>query len=106
MPPVYSTRFLAYHDFSISAPATYTVPTGFVLVLRDIDLYNGDVLGNTAFVQFSSTPAVVFFQASWGVNELGWRPWRGRQIFYAGESFTAVANRACDILASGYLLSS
>jgi len=100
----YSVRLLAKHDAVLGDEATYTVPPGKVVIVRDIDLYSGQILGNTALVVQQLSPEVVFFQASWGVDELGWRSWRGRQVLYAGDTLVAWGNRVLDVIASGYLL--
>jgi len=102
---VYSKRFGIAHDLMIGAELTYTVPVGFVAVLRDIDAYSGILTGNTLLGYLAATPDVVFFQASWGINETGWRSWRGRQVFYAGDTFGLSSNQFVDGAMSGYLLS-
>lgn len=103
MPPVYSTRFLAQHDINVATPAQYTVPVGKLAILRDIDSYHGGLVGNILYATLASSPAVVFFQASWAINEQGWRPWRGRQVFYAGDTISLFSNHNLDVYASGYL---
>lgn len=105
MATVYSVRLLAQHDVGIANPAQYTVPVGKLAIVRDIDAYNGDVVGDTMYAVVALSPQVVFFQASWGVGERGWRSWRGRQVLYAGDTLSVFADRVIDVVASGYLLS-
>ena len=104
MPAVYSVRVGAAHDAQFGAPLTYTVPLGKRLILRDLDYYSGVINGNFVLALFAGSPDVVFFQASWAINESGWRPWRGRQVFYAGDQFYTYGDHPVDVIASGYLL--
>jgi hypothetical protein len=104
LPAVYSVRVFAAHDAQFAAPATYTVPLGKRLILRDLDFYSGVLTGNFCLVLFAGSPDIVFFQASWAAREIGWRPWRGRQVFYAGDEIYTYGNQPVDVIGSGYLL--
>jgi hypothetical protein len=101
--PVYSTRFTA--EYAVSPSASYTVPSGFVAVVRDCD----------AWCQAGSTDP----WAAWGCTTLGgavWEEfsagsinfvgWRGRQVFYEGEVLYILGNSETPmfIILSGYLL--
>ncbi len=101
--PVFSTRFLAAHDQPAIVPATYIVPAGFVAVVRDLDVYCGDVLGGDEFFARGSA-GQVFWQATIALGETGWRFWRGRQVLYAGEQLQMFSTKVFDLSASGYLL--
>lgn len=101
---IYSTRFGAKHDMSISDPLIFTVPAGFRAVIRDIDVYYGGLTGNTFIALLDETPQVVFWQDSVAIGESGWRSWRGRQVLLEGESCTLSADDVCDVMVSGYLL--
>lgn len=100
-PPVYSTRIFAVHD--LSGVITYTVPDGKVLIVRDIDVFWG-VSTAGALVNFLGSANQVFYQASFGINDVGWRQWTGRQVLSAGEVVTAFSSDTMDVSASGYLL--
>lgn len=101
--PLYSARFLAAHNIPITAPATFVVPDGLVLVVRDIDAYSAVAGGNHLLVLLSGGP--VFFQASWTPAEAGWRSWRGRQVFGPGDIVEVVAvDDVLDCMVSGYAL--
>jgi len=101
---VYSTRFGSKHDLIIGDPLSYTVPAGKIAVLRDIDAYNGVITGNTVYLELVGAPNVIIWQDSWGNNETGWRDWRGRQVFYAGDEFSVYSTDLLDATMSGYLL--
>lgn len=103
MAAVYSTRLLAQHDAELASPAEYTVPVAKLVVLRCIDLYSGVLTGNFALAELPGSPDVVFFQASWAAREIGWRPWRGREVFYAGDTIRIFGNQPIDVFASGYI---
>lgn len=101
---IYSIRLGAKHDVDISNPLSYVVPAGHVVVVRCIDAFSAVLTGNELFVELHAVPAVVFFQASWAINETGWRNWRGRQVFEAADELLAFSNDALDVYISGYLL--
>lgn len=103
MARIYSVRFFAVHDQPAIAPLTYTVPAGRLAVVRDIDVYCGDPLGGEEFFARGSV-SEVFWQASLGLGETGWRNWRGRQVIYEGESWDIFGTKIFDVAASGYLL--
>lgn len=103
--PVYSTRLIAVHDQPAIAPATYLVPPGFTLIIRDIDVYFGSAISvRTVYARGSATQ--VFWQATVDINLAGWRQWTGRQVIEAGETFDVFATDVFDVTASGYLLAS
>jgi hypothetical protein len=87
----------------VTDPVSYTVPAGYRAVVRDIDTYNGGDL-----LQFASYFEGNDLQTIWGVqwtNVNAWsNQWRGRQVFYAGESFHFRADSGVDVTISGYLL--
>jgi hypothetical protein len=101
--PIFSTRFLAQHDLAVGLTATYTVPVGFVAVVRDIDVYNGTAEAGT--VNALGSASQVFWSESWSIVNAGWRMWRGRSVLYAGEVLTLESDvSVIDVTASGYLL--
>lgn len=99
---VYSVRFVAEHESS--GLVSYTVPSDYVAILRDVDVTNtGGVSG--AFVVYGPG----------GINFWEWAPvysatapsasWRGRQVYNPGDvmAFQGVTS-VYDYMASGYLL--
>lgn len=106
MPTVYSTVFITGNT-SGGAPI-YTVPPGFVAVLRDVDVYNNSLLAAELFLEDSQTG-----QTIWRVDNnafipgasIGSSQWNGRQVFEAGGGFLFLATAGVwDVRASGYLL--
>lgn len=85
--------------------ASTLCPAGKVMVLRDVDVLNGatggvpllylrDAGSGHAFTHFTGAAA----------TELA-APWRGRQVFAAGQGFDFVAsNDVWNVVCSGYLL--
>lgn len=99
--PVYSKRFVQLHG--LNGTHVYTCTAGVVTVLRDVDAYYGGtgVLQNVLVIGANG-------QAIWEFNpavlEPSYGSWRGRQVFYAGETITFSTGDATDITASGYEL--
>lgn len=99
--PVYSIRFMAWA--ATETPTPYTVPAGYVAVVRDVDA----VSGGGAIINWL-----------WGINgecKIGggqftvealnqFQQWRGRQVLNPGETIYVAADGAIDGAVSGYLL--
>lgn len=98
---VYSVRFIGTHD--LSGLETYTVPDGHTAVLRDFDAFWG-VSTAGALVNLFGSAGQVIYQAAWGINDVGWRNWRGRQVLYEGETLQVFTSDTIDVSLSGYLL--
>lgn len=103
--PPYSTRFLLYSGSAAGTVASFTVPAGYVAVLRDIDLLATSAALTGAIVQAGTAyPGILWTGPTAATTS---RAWRGRQVFYAGEVIRCyVFDGSWDVLASGYLLSS
>lgn len=102
MAVIYSTRFLAWSDDE--TPAPYTVPTGYVAVVRDVDVWSGG--GAMINVQLAVNAVAKFWAAQFTVESIAQvAQWRGRQVLQAGEDLVFSADGATDGLVSGYLLS-
>jgi len=100
---IYSTRLVAVHDQPGSTPVTYTVPALGTLVVRCIDGYAGPTaLGVTFYAKGSA--GQVFASASGAALGSSQLTWRGREVLYAGETFSLEADDTADLTASGYLL--
>lgn len=101
--PIYSVRFGVVNTSAGGTVVVYTVPAGYVAVLRDVDAYFPSGLGPQLFLQDGSVPISFALLAPTAVP--GSVQWHGRQVFTAGEeiavNLTATPIRA---LLSGYLL--
>lgn len=98
---VYSTQFLAWSDES--TPPPFTVPTGYVAVMRDLDVTTGGgsiisweagLVGGAKIAGGQFTDESLFQMAQW----------RGRQVVPAGEQLYFASDGATDGAMSGYLL--
>lgn len=101
--PLYSTVLISESGFT--GEATLEVPAGFTVVVRDIDAVAGISVGLAVFAY--GTDGAKF----WGVNfgtvtdDFDTLSWRGRQVIPGPGTFNISTTAACDIRASGYLLS-
>lgn len=101
MSNVYSTRFMGWAAETI--PPLFEVPTGYVAVVRDIDvLSHGGALINWVV----SINGVADFAAGQftilALNQTG--EWRGRQVMNPGDQLVFQSDGPTDGLISGYLL--
>lgn len=101
MANVYSTRLLAWA--ASETPPGFTVPTGYVCVVRDADIYSaGGALTN--FVLSVNTIAH-FFAGAFTIEATAQvAQWRGRQVVNPGEILVFASDGPTDGLVSGYLL--
>lgn len=101
---VYSTR-LIIANASVSASGSYTVPEGFVAVVRDFEMYCA--AGSTApYAYLEITGAVNAVFAYVKGDSPGTAQWTGRQVLEPGEELLAQGNSESTqtLLVSGYLL--
>lgn len=107
MSSVYSTQIAASRTDGTSSLALYTVPAGYVAVLRDVALTatsTTDLGPVTLYIVTGTQSVTVFGLASLGGRET--HQWTGRQVLNAGDVLRATAGGALtDWLVSGYLLS-
>ncbi|MBA0087124.1 MAG: hypothetical protein HRJ53_19240 [Acidobacteria bacterium Pan2503] len=102
--PVYSTVFIALQG--LLGNFDYTVPNGYVAVLRDVDIYASNLgpLNTVVRIIDPNTGGTVWFH-DYGATSSGWAQWSGRQVFPEGEVIRAhVDNDPADVRACGYLL--
>ena len=104
--PLYSTRF-ALHTVASAAPELlYTVPAGYVAILRDVDYLMTGSAALALSLQVSGRTCVYLSPAP--VAGVGYDSWRGRIVMNAGETLTSVVPgwtvQTADIHAGGYLL--
>lgn len=87
----------------LNGTAVYTVPAGFVAVLRDLDAYfGGDIAPQNMFLHGPAGQAI--WWNGWTVLIAGVAQWRGRQVIQGGESFDVTTDAPMDVSVSGYLL--
>jgi len=98
--PIYSTRFIA--EQGLAGIALYTVPLGFVAVVRDIDAYNGGSL-SPEFLFFEGTAGQTIWKGTGTMDPVN-PQWSGRQVFVENEAFSFFTTGTWDVTASGYLL--
>lgn len=100
---VYSHRI--YAEAGLNGSYVYTVPAGYVLVLRDIDAYANVTLASREIHVLGSAGQTIWWHA-WNStsNAQETAQWRGRQVLIAGETLTFTTSDLIDITASGYLL--
>lgn len=106
MPAVYSTRFLSAKG--ATSTGSFTVPNGYVAVVRDLDAYANSIAAAAIFLHGASGETLYWFD--WGIATQEAVNWRGRQVYFAGESIeveiaVGVAD-SVDYALSGYLLTS
>jgi len=99
---IYSTRFIA--SSGLSGTASYTVPPGFVAVIRSWTIFHGvELSGIEATLQGPNPVKIAVYQdvgASAASDE-----WTGRTVLYAGESMSVTVEAGnVDTTVSGYLL--
>lgn len=99
--PVYSTRFIAHAG--LDGSSSYTCPVGFVMVLRDLDVYYSN-LEPGSVEMIGSESQVIWQNTMSGADVQSYASWRGRQVFTGGESVSLVTEHPTDVTLSGYLL--
>jgi len=103
---VYSTRFLQAHG--ASSGASFTVPNGYVAVVRDADIYSNSTGFSAFYLQGADGQALWY--AAYNPGDQKSQQWRGRQVYFAGETISVSVDvgglDSIDYAVSGYLLSS
>ena len=109
MLPVYSKVFFRQAGFT--GVTTLTVPSGFVWVVRDVDVY-ADIsdLGRVDFFLSELATNAAFVWFNWSSGEQNLKMWRGRQVIapLSGAGGLTIKNdggEGCDVSISGYELS-
>jgi hypothetical protein len=104
----YSTRFIAVRQSISSGDGLYTVPSGYVAVVRDVVLWNND--SGEQSMSIGATvpgPLNVLISQWFNVGSNATVEWQGRQVLNAGDELWAYsAGVDASVMASGYLLSS
>ncbi len=101
MAPVYSVQLAAI--VGLDGPATFTVPDGFVWVLRDVDVWYVGFLTNVVHL-LGSAGQTIWGNAFAGAEQPQYASWRGRQVLNPGQTFGLSSSSATDFTVSGYSL--
>jgi len=112
MAAVYSTRFVALSSFSGGPTTAYTVPAGFLAVVKDTSIVWGDIIASGLDAWFADDAGAKRHRYTWaftistptnfGGTDQKWGSW----VLVEGESIVVqTAAGTCDMMASGYLLS-
>lgn len=103
---IYSTQFFA-GAMPPNGTILYTVPPNMVVVVRDIEFYNGSGAAGDCSVGLRSSGgallAVIFLAHSMAADT--WSQWSGRTVLNGGELITSGAGATGFLgVVSGYLL--
>lgn len=102
MADVYSTRLYAALD--LHGNEGYTVPGGYVCVLRDVDIFSYSSGSESGFALEGDLGQVIWYVLVPPDTTQSYQ-WRGRQVFNPGDIITFNASAGSfDVTASGYLL--
>jgi len=101
--PLYSKLLHAVTGFT--GTSTFSVPAGFTVVVRDIDVVVGIAAGITVVAYDGA--GNTFWGVDTGVTTSTKTTfsWRGRQVIPGPDYFSITCDGACDFRSSGYLLS-
>ena len=101
--PLYSRVLIS--SAGITGTATLDVPAGFTVVVRDIDVVAGISVGGLVYAYAGD--GAKFAANQFGTVDLDFTlwSWRGRQVIPGPDTFNITTDFACDVRASGYLLS-
>lgn len=98
---LYSSRLLAWQ--ADTSPLAFEVPTGYVAIVRDLDVYSGG--GIITDWKLSVNGVATFAAGEFTIESLPQTAqWRGRQVLNAGELLVFQSDNSTDGLVSGYLL--
>jgi len=102
--PVYSTRLLQAQG--LAGTISYTVPAGYILILRDLDVYC-HATGVDHVLLIGAAGQAIWHQ-EFDATTTFYGSWRGRQVLYETETVQIAANMSildsADVTLSGYLL--
>jgi hypothetical protein len=102
MPFIYSTRFAGGSIASGANTNVYTVPSGMVAIIREIDLGAQNAPANSVAVNITGVGEVFSVDT---ITQYRTAQWKGRCVVNAGEDISVDAiGGAWSYLISGYLL--
>jgi hypothetical protein len=100
---VYSIEVASVVLASTGAHTLYTVPTGKVLILRDVRVWSGAGSANAIALWATGTVTVAFF--GWSLGSGTWGSWEGRVVLPASRQLRInIGGQPVHCQASGYLL--
>lgn len=100
---VYSTRFYAGEPPAGANTTLYTVPSGYLIIVRCIDAV-GAIPGTAGQCQILIGGKGFIFSGNY-TTTVQYLHWEGRQVLYAGETLNAnLVSVASYLVISGYLL--
>jgi hypothetical protein len=102
---VYSTLFF-HGTVPAGVPTLYTVPAAMTVVLRDLELYNGDAVERNTNFQLQVAGSQAIFWAP-QVQPATWYQWHGRTVIPSGGIVIGYGGGSTliQLTMSGYLLS-
>lgn len=100
--PVYSVKFFELQG--LLGFVSYTVPPGYVAVVRDLDAYASAGAAAQNLYLIGNVLQTIWWH-NWTGLSIATAQWRGRQVFVAGEQFHLNSDAGVDVTVSGYLLS-
>lgn len=103
MTALYSTQFAAGTEAGGSTTVVYTVPTGYVAVVRDIEVGAQSPPANSVAINYAGVAEIYSVDT---ITQYRTAQWRGRVVLNAGDTINvdAIAGTWTYII-SGYLLS-
>lgn len=100
----YSTRVLM-GVVPLPAGLSYTVPAGFIFVIRDVEANNQAAGENNCYIQITSTPGVGLLAINNPIEPAKSTQWQGRTVLNPGDVLAVGASSASlYVTISGYLL--
>lgn len=105
MLPVYSTAFVRERNFG--ATATYVVPPGYTVVVKQISAYNGSLGAEPPWVSVSGGVGETIWNAHAPVGtaaDTWYAQIEGSWVLLQGETLTVVSSGSNDVYVGGYLL--
>lgn len=109
--PVYSTRFASAPAVTGGPFVAYTVPAGYLAVVKDMSIVWGDVIASGVDAWFQTDDLTKLWRYTWAftlgtpTNFGGTAAWWGMKVLTAGEELQVqTAAGTVDFAASGYLL--
>jgi hypothetical protein len=99
----YSTQFAASSPTGPGGFPLYTVPAGYVAVVRDLEV--GSASAVTGFFSIQGGPGFAAFNITQSSGDISFQ-WQGRVVLNAGETLEFIGNTAAQysVIASGFLL--
>jgi len=98
---VYSTRILQERA---TTGHSIVLPPGFLWVLRDITVYNGNAFSEVDMTVYGVDGTILWFASDSLPGTGVWHHDEVRIVMYEGETLGVTAGMGCDFTLSGYML--